>query len=285
MNIEQTNRNRTINFQKWLHKKIFDDVILRFKNICKFSSRSSRSANGWGRKTVSNQKISPRTISLDPPPIFPNHVKCILIEQSPFLYRNKDLFLPLRDHLSEKNLVSRECPVNLYKSTDSTIIQFSLVLNFPSKNWKTVSLLLQDFTEIPPSAMTSEPENRIDVSEKEGENFSRGRSVILPDRGRAKVQRSSMMQRSLNESRPLASDDDASFINPGHESEREREKERQTVNLRLSRGSSLLSSSSFSSNSKTEAFQLMKLPWTGNYSTLTLSFSFLRSVLARAILV
>lgn len=73
--------------------------------------------------------------------------------------------------------------------------------------------------------MTSEPENRIDVSEKEGENFSRGRSVILPDRGRAKVQRSSMMQRSLNESRPLASDDDASFINPGHESERERERE------------------------------------------------------------
>lgn len=45
--------------------------------------------------------------SPDPPSIFPNgNASNILIEQSPFPYRNKDQFLPARDHLSQKNRVN-----------------------------------------------------------------------------------------------------------------------------------------------------------------------------------
>lgn len=61
-------------------------------------------------------------------------------------------------------------------------------------------------------------------------DFSRGRDQwSCPIEDEQTVQRSSMMQPSLNESRPR---DDASFINPGHESERERNTSRELETLK-----------------------------------------------------
>lgn len=85
-----------------------------------------------------------------------------------------------------------------------------------------------------------------------------------------------------------ASDDDASFINPGHESERERERERNRE-LETLKGIffAWLSSSSFSSYSKTVSINETAINGfftrsRGNCSTLTFFFF---SVSARAILV
>ena len=80
------------------HKKIFNDLIFRFKNVCwsfllealPFVSRMA-----GVEKQFSNQKISRQQFSRSSPN--GNNRQIILIEQSPFPYRNKDQFL--RDHL------------------------------------------------------------------------------------------------------------------------------------------------------------------------------------------
>ena len=142
-------------------------------------------------KQFSNQKISWQQFSRSSPN--GNNRQIILIEQSSFPYRNKRSFFVIIYR------IKISFPANVsWIYMKILIIQASFLLNFPNKNWKTVFLPFKISQRSSLLPLWTD-ENRI-FRKKEGENFCEGRSVILlNDRGRAKVQRSSMMQPSLNE--------------------------------------------------------------------------------------
>lgn len=213
LNIEQSNSDRTITLQKWFHKKILDlifqkkKIILnrievnfsffRFKNIC-FFLEALIPRMGW-KNSFTNQKILPillRFSRMETRQIFWSN-------KAPFLIEIKINFFRL---------------VIIYRRKIAWMSRES-----KNKNWKTVFLLLQRSSQrSPPSTTTSEPENRIEVWERISLEI-RPWSCPIEDEQRCNDLR---WCNDVWASLGLASDDDASFINPGHESEREREKER-----------------------------------------------------------